>query len=83
MDARRKKLLFRSEHCGWKENDFLLGRFARAHLDNLSETDLSAFEALLSESDNDIYIWITGKEPPPKIHDNKLMTVLIEFTQTK
>ena len=61
MDAKRKKLLFRTEHCGMKENDFLLGRFTRANLKTLSEEDIAAFETLLMESDNDIYNWVTMK----------------------
>ena len=79
MDARRKKLLFRSQHCGMKENDFLLGRFAAEHVENLSDEDLSAFEALLRESDNDIYNWVTGKEPAPADHDTPFLAALIEF----
>ena len=79
MDAKRKKLLFRTEHCGMKENDFLLGRFARANLKTLSEEDIAAFETLLMESDNDIYNWVTMKETPPSAHATPLMTALIAF----
>lgn len=83
MDARRKKLLFRSQHCGMKENDFLLGRFAAAHVETLSDADLAALEALLTESDNDIYIWVTAKEAPPPHHDTALMAALIRFNNPK
>ena len=79
MDARRKKLLFRSQHCGMKENDFLLGRFAAAHVKTLSEQDLVAFEALLKEPDNDLYNWVTLKQAPPAEHDTPLMAALINF----
>ena len=83
MDTRLKKLLFRSEHCGMKENDFLLGRFARANLEALSEEDIVAFEALLLESDNDIYNWITQKEHPPEFHATALMAALIAFNASQ
>ena len=79
MNARRKKLLFRTEHCGMKENDFLLGRFARANLKILSKEDIAAFEALLMESDNNIFNWITMKEVPPESHATPLMAALIAF----
>tara|TARA_Y100001960_G_C14549937_1_gene765229 strand:- start:390 stop:641 length:252 start_codon:yes stop_codon:yes gene_type:complete len=79
MDNRRKKLLFRTEHCGMKENDLLLGRFARANVKTLSDKDIEAFEALLKESDNDIYNWITMREPAPKNHTTPLMAALIAF----
>ena len=83
MDTRRKKLLFRTQHCGMKENDFLLGRFAAAHAESLSEEDLAAFEALLMESDNDIYNWVTMKEIPPNAHSTPLMNALIAFNTPK
>ena len=83
MDTRRKKLLFRTEHCGMKENDFLLGRFARANLKTLSEEDITAFETLLMESDNDIFNWVTMKEIPPNVHTTPLMDALIAFNKQK
>jgi antitoxin CptB len=83
MEVRRKKLLFRAQHCGMKENDFLLGRFAAAHVETMSEPDLAAFEALLKEPDNDLYNWITLKQPLPTKHDTPLMAALIEFNTPK
>ena len=83
MDPRRKKLLFQSQHCGIKENDFLLGRYAVAVMDSLSEADLDAFEALLLESDNDIYNWITDREPLPAHLDNAFMAALIAFNRAQ
>ena len=83
MDTRRKKLLFRTQHCGMKENDFLLGRFAAEHAESLSEEDLAAFEALLMESDNDIYNWVTMKDAPSEIHATPLLAALIAFNDIK
>ena len=83
MDPRRKKLLYQSQHCGWKENDFLLGRYAAAVISSLSEADLGAFEELLLESDNDIYNWITDREPPPEHLDNAFMAALIAFNKAQ
>ncbi len=79
MDARRKKLLFQSRHCGMKENDILLGRFAEARIAELSEAQLDRFEALLAESDNDLYDWITGRAPVPDRVDHDVMAALISF----
>ena len=83
MEPRRKKLLFQSQHCGMKENDFLLGRYAIAVMDSLSEDDLDVFEALLCENDNDIYNWITGREALPTHLDNAFMAALIAFNRAK
>ena len=79
MDPRRKRLLFRCSHRGMKENDILLGGFAATHADKLTDTQLAGLEGLLDESDNDIYNWITGKEPVPETHDNDLMAWVRKF----
>ena len=79
MDSRRKKLLFRCNHRGMKENDFLLGNFTAAHINELNDLQITYLEVLLNESDNDIYNWITGKEPIPASHDNDLIKWLREF----
>ena len=63
MDPRRKRILFRAQHCGMKENDIILGRFAEANMAALSDADLEAFEALLDQPDNDVYNWVSGREP--------------------
>lgn len=81
MDARRKKLLFQSQHCGMKENDVLLGGFARATVAAMSDAHMDAFEALLRESDNDIYNWVTEREPFPDHLDGAFMANLIAFNR--
>ncbi|HAD88413.1 MAG TPA: succinate dehydrogenase assembly factor 2 [Rhodospirillaceae bacterium] len=73
MDPRRKRILFRAQHCGMKENDIILGRFAEANMAALSDADLDAFEALLDQPDNDVYNWVSGREPAPAPFDTDLM----------
>ena len=79
MDWRRKRLLYRCQHCGMKENDILLGGFARRHMADLEDADVERLEAILEAGDNDLYDWITGKAPVPAAHDHALMTRLREF----
>ena len=79
MDPRRKRLLFRCQHRGMKENDILLGGFAAIHVNDLSESQLDHMEALLDENDNDLYNWITGKEPVPAGFDDDLIAWLKKF----
>ncbi len=79
MDPRRKRLLFRCQHCGMKENDILLGGFAASHMADLEDADVERLEALLEAGDNDLYNWITGKTPVPAAHDHALMTWVREF----
>lgn len=79
MDIRRKKILFRCNHRGMKENDFLLGNFTAEHINELNELQLHCLELLLDESDNDIYNWITGKEQLPVKFNNDLIEWLRKF----
>jgi len=79
MDARRKKLLYQSQHCGMKENDILLGRFAGQNLRTMSDEDLPLFEAIMNESDIDLYNWITGREPLPERMKQSVMSAIIDF----
>ena len=83
MNARRKKLIFQSQHCGIKENDILLGQFAADHIEEFSDQQLDLFEELLAENDHDIYAWITGQETLPPRIDNDVMAALIKFKQSK
>ncbi|MEQ8226664.1 MAG: succinate dehydrogenase assembly factor 2 [Rhodospirillales bacterium] len=79
MDARRKRILFRAQHCGMKENDIILGGFAEARIESLSDDDLDAFEALMEQPDNDVYYWVSGREAPPQAFDTNLMRQILEF----
>ena len=78
-ETQRKKLRIRAWRRGFKEADLILGRYADAHLDGLNASELDAFEALLDETDADIYAWIIGKAPTPERFDTSVMAALKEF----
>tara|TARA_B100000513_G_C11771332_1_gene141364 strand:- start:22 stop:270 length:249 start_codon:yes stop_codon:yes gene_type:complete len=79
MDARRKRILFRAQHCGMKENDIILGGFAEARIAGLADTDLDDFEALLKLPDNDVYEWVSGRSAPPAEFDTPLLRMILAF----
>ncbi|PIW26270.1 MAG: succinate dehydrogenase assembly factor 2 [Rhodospirillales bacterium CG15_BIG_FIL_POST_REV_8_21_14_020_66_15] len=81
MDARRKRILFRAQHCGMKENDIILGGFAEARVEGLSEADLDAFEALLNQADNDVFTWVSGRTAPPAEFDTNLMRQILDHNK--
>ena len=60
LDDRRKRLLFRCWHRGTREMDLILGRFADAQIDSLSEADLVELECLIDVPDPDLYAALTG-----------------------
>ena len=79
LAMRRRRLKFRCWHRGMKETDLLLGRFADAHVDDLDEAEVAAFEALLETPDQDIFAWIVGGEPVPDEARTPLLTRLIAY----
>lgn len=76
LDARRKRLIFRSDHRGTKEMDLLLGSFARRNIATLDDALVERFEVMLELSDPDLYNWITGQEPTPPEWEGPLMDML-------
>ncbi len=79
IEIRRKRLSFRSWHRGTREMDLLLGAFADAHLDGLSEGQLARYEALLELADPDLFAWIQGREAVPSAYDNDVIKLLQNF----
>lgn len=74
--VRRKRAIYRSWHRGTREMDLILGRFAERFLPGCSESDVALYEALLEESDPDLYNWITGVERPPERVVNRIFGLL-------
>lgn len=64
-ENRLKRLTLRSWRRGMKEMDLILGRFADRSLAAMGERELAAYEALLAENDQDLYLWVTGVHPAP------------------
>jgi len=79
LDTQRKKLRIRAWRRGFKEADLILGRFCDDNIDSLDKAGLDAFEALLDQSDQDVYGWIIGREPVPAEFDTPVMGRLKAF----
>jgi antitoxin CptB len=79
LELRRKRLLYRSVYRGNKENDILLGQFARAHIAEFGAAELDQYESLLSAGDNDIYDWVSGKTAVPSEADTPVLRKLLAF----
>ena len=73
LSERRRRLLFRSWHRGIRETDLLLGRFADAHIADMSDGELDEYERLLEVPDHDIYGWVTGEIVIPGTHQSALL----------
>jgi len=81
LDARRRKILFRSWHRGMREMDLIMGRFADAQIGNLSEAELDEFERLIEVLDRDLLSWVTGEAEVPENYDSDVFRQLKAFHQ--
>jgi antitoxin CptB len=79
LDARRRRLLFRSWHRGTREADLIMGRFADAHIDRLSEAELAEYERLLDALETDLLGWMTGRSPVPAEQDTPMFRRVRDF----
>ena len=67
-EKRLKRLRIRCWRRGTKEMDLLFGQFADGALADLGADDLDAFETLMGENDQDLYLWISGAVDTPDAH---------------
>ena len=67
LDARRRRVLFRSWHRGIKEMDLIMGRFSDAHIADLADHELDEYERLMELRDQEILSWIDGTVPVPEV----------------
>ena len=79
LETRRKRLLYRSIYRGNKENDILLGQFARAEIGSFDAKELDDYERLLERSDNEIFDWVSGQQPVPTDADCGVLRRLMAF----
>ena len=57
----------------------LLGRFADAHIAELSAHDLADFEALMDIADDELFDWIAREAAPRKNHATPILHAIIEY----
>jgi antitoxin CptB len=79
LDPRRRKLKFRSWHRGIREMDLIMGRFADACIDRLSEAELGELELLMEVPDAELFSWIIGAQPAPASYDNAVLRRMRAF----
>ncbi|WP_121063072.1 succinate dehydrogenase assembly factor 2 [Chachezhania antarctica] len=73
-----KRLKIRSMRRGIKEMDILLTAWADMRLAELDDETLALYDTLLEENDQDLYVWVCGREAPPP----RFAALLQEIAQT-
>src|SRR5262249_30284375 len=82
LDVRRRKLLFRSWHRGMREMDLIMGRFADATVQQLTQEELAEFERLMEVPDRELWAWIIGEASVRRDSDTALFGRRREFTRS-
>ena len=77
--SRRRRILFRAWHRGIREMDLIMGRFADAAIDAMSNAELDEFEQLIEVPDRDLYRWITGEDETPSNYDTAVFRRIKAF----
>ncbi|HEY5207860.1 MAG TPA: succinate dehydrogenase assembly factor 2 [Stellaceae bacterium] len=77
--VRRKKLLFRAQHRGTREEGLLLTGFAERHLAAFDAGQLDRFEALLELQDGLLYDWVARRAEPSADQRNDVTRMLLDF----
>ena len=62
-----------------REMDLIMGRFADAALDGLSQDELAELERLIEIPDPELLAWITGEATVPADRDGALFRRLRDF----
>lgn len=79
LDERRRRILYRSWHRGFREMDMIVGQFADAEIGDMTDAELDAFEHLIDARDHDIYAWIAEKTATPSNYDTPIFRRLKAF----
>lgn len=64
-ETRLRRLRMRSMRRGIKEMDLILSRFAADRLGAMSDAELTLYDALLAENDQELYQWVSGQAQAP------------------
>ena len=78
-DLRLNRIRFRAWRRGFREADLILGPFVDTHAARMTEAELDRLEALMEQSDHDIFGWIMGAIPVPPAFDDDILARLRAF----
>jgi antitoxin CptB len=79
LDARRRRLLFRCRHRGIREMDYVLGRFADAELERLTDAEMDVLESWLDVPDQQMFAFVNGSDPVPDAINTPMFRRLCDF----
>lgn len=79
-----KRLRHQSLKRGTSENGILLGGFAEKFLTKCDDATLAEYERIISESDIELFNWLSGVHgTPEKYKDSQLFGMIQEYYQKR
>lgn len=82
LNARQRKLLFRSWHRGMREMDLILGSFADARIGSLTDDEIDQYERLLEINDTQLLPVLTGEQQAHDLPEPEIIKKIMAFRQT-
>ena len=76
----KKRMAWHSRR-GMLELDLILVPFVERHLSTLSETELQLYQGLLQEEDQDLFVWLTKREPAPTPELRQIVGLVLDSRQ--
>ena len=76
LEGRRRRLLFRANHRGTRENDFMVGGFVSARLATFTLQEIEVLEAIMELPDPALADWLTGRRPIPAEYDTPMLRAM-------
>jgi antitoxin CptB len=80
---RLKRIKYRAHHRGTQEMDIILGGFVDDQIENFDANMLDRLEALMNETDADLYQWIIGQPGTTQCQDTELLDMIITYQRGK
>ncbi|MCF4098325.1 succinate dehydrogenase assembly factor 2 [Maritalea mediterranea] len=80
---RLKRIKYRAHHRGTQEMDIILGGFVDSEIKNFDAAMLDRLEALMNETDADLYQWIIGQPGTTQCQDVELLDMIIAHQREK
>ena len=78
LDGRRRRLLFRANHRGTRENDILVGGFVTARIARFTEQEIARLEVIMEMPDPLLAEWLTGRAPLPAEHEEPVLRAMVD-----
>ncbi|GHC14821.1 hypothetical protein GCM10010082_01350 [Kushneria pakistanensis] len=81
FDATARKRLYWHSRRGMWELDLMLVPFFENRFDELSDEDQYAYQALLAEEDQDLFLWLMRREMPGNQALVPIITQIVDYAE--